>query len=298
MFFRIMLGLFVVMSLAVPVRAGQSGPVVLASLDATLLMGRALCQGTSIHVERAVPAGYSMQGHAAYCKRHFPELRERAEKAEAVLSIASAWPEDPLYPWARRANIRIVHIDAARPLDGSGVGVPLFSVQGRVSPFAWRGPAGMARMAAIAAADLERLFPGQRDRIRRNLESLQATLFALRTRYEMAFAESESVTVAAMTPNFGYLMDGFGLDVIGCFSRPEQDWTSEQGDAFAEELRENGVKAVVCAWEPGGVPLQAMRRAGAVPVVPETFHDGGDAAERLIADTFERNLEKLRRALQ
>ena len=53
-------------------------------------------------------------------------LHKAAQQADAVIGVRSIWRDDPLYPMARRSNIRIVEIDAARPVDGALPGIAEF----------------------------------------------------------------------------------------------------------------------------------------------------------------------------
>ena len=55
--------------------------------------------------------------------RGAPALSKLATDADAVIGLRSLWADDPLYPIARRSNIRIVEVDAARPVDGALPGI-------------------------------------------------------------------------------------------------------------------------------------------------------------------------------
>jgi hypothetical protein len=58
-----------------------------------------------------------------------------------VIGVRSLWADDPLYPIARRSNIRIVEVDAARPVDGALPGIavqPGLKVDGLNSNRGWR----------------------------------------------------------------------------------------------------------------------------------------------------------------
>ncbi|MFH7457112.1 metal ABC transporter substrate-binding protein, partial [Pseudomonas syringae pv. tagetis] len=73
-----------------------------------------------------------------------------------VIGLRSSWAEDPLYPNARRSNIRIVEIHAARPVDGSLAGIDVQPGQGAdgLNSQPWLSSKNMGRMADVVAGDL------------------------------------------------------------------------------------------------------------------------------------------------
>nr|WP_321255656.1 zinc ABC transporter substrate-binding protein [uncultured Pseudodesulfovibrio sp.] len=273
--------------------------VVLTSLGAVQAMAEVLTENTSITVMNSIPQGYSMRGQDAYFKKHREAFFQSAAKADAVLTVGSAWPADPLYKWARRSNIRVVNIDATRPLDEYGAGVPLVTVQGKNVPFVWRSPANMTRMGAITADDLSRLVPAEASTIKVNLKRMQSVLFRIRSKYEAAFTDLESVDIAALTGAYTPLIDEFGLDVIVYALKPEVEWTENDAKGFAEQLKSGGIKAVACAWEPDEKVRKALLMGGAVPVVLEKFVRESDVEPILsLSNWYERNLSRLLVALQ
>lgn len=280
-----------------PARAGE--PVtVLTSLKVTTALAGVLAEDTAIRVVDVVPEGYFMTGHDAYFKKHREAFFALAKGADAVLTVGSAWPGDPLYRWARRADIRVVNIDATRPLDGYGAGVPLIEVEGKPSPYVWRGPANLARMAAIVADDLCRIAPVDAETVRRNLKRLQGALFRLRTRFETALLDAGGVDLAGMTRDYAGLTREFGLDVRFYLLTPERALSEADLDRFSARLKEKGVRAVVCAWEPGERTARAIREGGAVPAVLERFEPvAGEGPLQSLVDWYEGNLSRLAAAL-
>lgn len=291
--------LAVALTLCMSAQAVASGDVlVLTSLDVTQAMGEVLTKGTSVTVRNVIPDGYSMRGQDAYLKKHQKAFFEIAETADAVLTVGAAWPADPLYKWARRGNIRVVNIDGAKPLDEYGAGVPLVEVEGEYSPFVWRSPANLTRMGSIASDDLCRLSPADTKTIKANLRTLQGELFKLRSRYEAAFLELEYIDLGAMTDGYTYLADEFGLDTHFYMLKPESQWTDAETTDFTTRLRRDGVKAVVCLWEPDARGVQAITDGGAVPVVMERFDrkENSDPLASLVG-WYDQNLSRLLGAL-
>jgi len=297
---KLVLPLLLVFVLSVSAHAGDAGKrtVVLTSLDVIQAMGEVLTRGTSINVVNVIPKGYSMEGHEAYFKKYREALFAEAVKSDAVLSVASLWSEDPLYKWARRGNIRIVDIDAGKSLDGYGAGVPLVKVHGKSSPFAWRSPASLTRMASIVSADLSRLVPSQAGVIKANLKRFQSSLFKLRSRYEMAFTLSDSVDLASLTAGYVYLVDEFGLDVHFHFLKPEGEWSAIDEKELVEKLCSNEVRVVVCPWEPDEKGRRVIEAAGAVPVVLKRYvRAENEEALASLVSWYDANLLHLLQAL-
>lgn len=295
---RLLFCLVLVFALPIPAPAGEAPVVVLASLDVTVALGRVLAAGTGIEVVDAVPQEYFMNGHDAYFKAHREAFFPLARKADAVLTVGGAWPVDPLYRWARRGNIRVVEIDATRPLGGYGAGVPLVTVQGHPVPYVWRAPGNLSRMASIATEDLCRLVPEDAETVRSNLKRLQNALFHLRSRYEDELLRAASVTLAALTDGYASLTGEFGMDVRFYDPAPESSRTEADLERLAARLREQGVAAVVCAWEPGPDLSRAIRQGGAAAVVFKPFRiaAGADPFQSL-ADWYGGNLSRLAAAL-
>src|SRR5690606_11450330 len=79
---------------------------------------------------------------------------------------------------ARRSNIRIVEIDAARPVDGALPGVAL-QANSDMRGYPWLNPVNLGRMADVIATDLERLAPSAQPALQGNLAGLKRSLVAL-----------------------------------------------------------------------------------------------------------------------
>lgn len=278
--------------------AGRS-ITVLTSLEVVQAMVEVLTEGTSIEAINVIPKGYSMQGQGAYLKKHQKKIFDIATRAEAVVTVSSVWPSDPLYQWARRGNIRIVQIDATKPLDGYGAGVPMIEVKGQHPPQVWRSPANLTRMASITADDLARMAPEDGERIRKNLKMLQTEIFDLRSKYEVAFSSMDFVDFASLTPGYAALTDEFGLDVHLYFLKPERKWTEGDAVSLSARLKQSMVKGVICPWEPDAKALSVIKKSRAEPVVLERFvrSEGEQPMESLLS-WYDGNLSRLLKALR
>ena len=161
----------------------------LASLPITYGLGEVLLKGTDISLERAAPANLPGSRQTAYFTgRGAPALAKLASDADAVIGLRSLWADDPLYPISRRSNIRIVEVDAARPVDGALPGIavqPDNKVDGLNSQ-PWFSSNNMGRMADVMAADLVRLAPEAKPKIEANLAALKQRLLKFSADNEVA----------------------------------------------------------------------------------------------------------------
>ena len=97
---------------------------VLTTLPVTHSLASTLLKGTSVQLKRAAPGNVPASRQPSYfSNRGAASLAKAALQADAVIGVRSIWRDDPLYPMARRSNIRIVEIDAAQPVDGALPGI-------------------------------------------------------------------------------------------------------------------------------------------------------------------------------
>ncbi len=255
------------------VHAGKERrPLIITSLPVTTLLTSHLTAGTEIETTLVIPSSYSVGAQKNYFKKN-RNFAEQAAGAAACITIAAAWKEDSLYPFARRHNIHIVEIDAAAPKDRSRTGGVLLTGQGtnRISPYIWRSPANLTRMAEFICRDLQQLFPQYATELKNNLLTLQRQIFQLRTRCEIALSEKEGGAVAALTDAFDYLTSEFGIEVDRYFLKEEIDWTEKDYSNFTSYLKENGITVVLCNRPPRENIAKAIADAGAAPVILKTL---------------------------
>ena len=127
---------------------------ILASLPITYGLSELLLKDSGVTLERAAAANLPGSRQSAYFSgRGAPALQKLAENADAVVGLRSLWSDDPLYPMARRSNIRIVEVDAARPVDGSlpGIAVQPGAHGDGLNSQPWLTSNNMGRMADVAA---------------------------------------------------------------------------------------------------------------------------------------------------
>ena len=227
-------------------------------------------------------------------------------EATAVVTVTNALPGDPLYRFAREANIRIVDIEAAVPwsLDAPGVALadtPTSSVawgsdtdaaETAVAPYFWLSVSNAIRMGDLIAEDLEALFPDSAATIGTNLEALKQQLLDLRGDYQNRLIESGADVVFALTGDFVYLTNDMGLFVDGYFIKQDVRWTDADLTALTKHLRDNGIKVVLHKWLPSDAIQSAVRAAGAELVVLDAGDPGVVVDRALAADGLQQILRK------
>ncbi len=251
--------------------AADTNPLrVLASLPITYGLGEVLLKGTDVTLERAAPANLPGSRQTAYFTgRGAPALARLATDADAVIGLRSLWADDPLYPIARRSNIRIVEVDAARPVDGALPGIavqPGNKVDGLNSQ-PWLSSNNMGRMADVMAADLVRLAPEAKPAIEANLAALKQRLLKLSADSEAQLASADNLTVMSLSDHFGYLIGGLNLELIGLDARPDAEWTPEALKQLGATLKDNDVAVVLHHRQPSEAVKAVIAEAGSRLVV-------------------------------
>jgi ABC-type Zn uptake system ZnuABC Zn-binding protein ZnuA len=243
---------------------------VLASLPITYGLGEVLLKGTQINLERAAPANLPGSRQTAYFTgRGAPALAKLATDADAVIGLRSLWADDPLYPISRRSNIRIVEVDAARPVDGALPGIavqPGNKVEGLNSQ-PWLSSNNMGRMADVMAADLVRLVPEAKPAIEANLAALKQRLLKFSADSEARLASADNLSVMSLSDHFGYLIGGLNLELIGIDARPDAEWTPEALKQLGVALKDNEVAVVLHHRQPSDAVKAAIAEAGSRLVV-------------------------------
>ena len=237
---------------------------VLTTLPITHSLASALLDGTAVQLKRAAPANLPASRQPSYfSSRGGPSLEKAAQQADAVIGVRSIWRDDPLYPMARRSNIRIVEIDAARPVDGA---LPGIAVTGddAYGAYPWLNPTNLGRMADVVANDLERLAPDDKAKIQGNKRQLLELSASSQTR----LAKVDNLTVVSLSGRLGYLASGLNLDVV---EQPlPTEWDAAALKALEENLKTQDVALVLDHRQPDAAVAEVIKAAGAKLVVVES----------------------------
>ncbi|MBS1155870.1 MAG: metal transporter substrate-binding protein [Proteobacteria bacterium] len=225
---------------------------VLAGHPVVYALASDLVAGSPLKVLRAAPENIPPTRLTAYLtSRGEAAFAAAAREADAVITLRSLWPEDPLYPLARRSHIRIVEIDAAQPIDGALPGIALQA--GKALPSQpWLDPVNLGRMADILANELGRLEPAAQPAIATRLASIKRRLINLSARNEAVLSTVDNAAVARLSERLDYLIGGLNLDQVALPAA--QDRTAW--------LATHPVAALVTDSEPDADWLQAAKAAG------------------------------------
>ncbi len=243
---------------------------ILASLPITYGLGELLLKDSSVTLERAAAANLPGSRQSAYFSgRGAPALHKLATQADAVIGLRSVWSDDPLYPMARRSNIRIVEVDAARPVDGS---LPGIAVQPGVhgdglNSQPWLTSNNMGRMADVIAADLVRLAPQAKPQIEANLAILKQRLLKLIADSEAQLAKADNLSVVSLSDRLDYLIGGLNLERVEVDHKGDETWTPETLQALSETLKDNAVALVLDHRQPSAEVKKAIAKGGSELVV-------------------------------
>ncbi len=296
--------------------ADSAKPVVLTGIQATYSLTVALTTGTPIQVQNIPADGRQLLLQKDYIARRMEALAPRFAGATAVVSLTNALPEDPLFRFARDANIRIVNIDAAIPwsLDKPGVALADSPVSNAAwskdaeppetatAPYFWLSVSNAIRMGDLIASDLIALFPDSAAAINRNLDGLKRSLLQLRGEYQDRLMEVGSADVFALTGDFVYLTNDMGLLVDGYFIKQDVRWTKADLEGLTKHLRDSQIKVVLHEWLPSEAIQNAVRAAGARLVVLDAGDPGLAVEGSLAADGLQQilrsNLEAIHAALK
>ena len=206
---KLTLALVITGLLSTPLQAAET--TLLASLPITYGLSDLLLKDSGVKLQRAVPANLPGSRQSAYFSgRGASALHPLAQNADAVVGVRSLWSDDPLYPMARRSNIRIVEIDAARPVDGSlpGIAVQPGANRDGLNSQPWLASNNMGRMADVIAADLVRLAPDAKPKIEANLAALKQRLLKLTADSEARLAQADNLSVVSLSDRLDYLIGG------------------------------------------------------------------------------------------
>ncbi|MCW2293297.1 ABC-type Zn uptake system ZnuABC Zn-binding protein ZnuA [Pseudomonas sp. BIGb0408] len=269
------LGLALLLSL--PGLALAKDVSVLVSQPVTFGLATDLLEGTAVRIERAAPANLPASRQVSYfAGRGATNLQKVAADADAAIALRSLWSEDPLYPMARRSNIRIVEIDAARPVDGAlpGIATQAESAgENDLASYPWLAINNMGRMADVMAADLVRLAPDAKGKVEQNLATLKQRLLKLNAHSEAELAKADNLSVYSLSSRLDYLVSGLNLDLVSSDSRDDRDWDAESLKALTSALKEDDVALVLHHRKPSQPVADAVKAAGIPLLVLETESD-------------------------
>jgi ABC-type Zn uptake system ZnuABC Zn-binding protein ZnuA len=292
------------------------GLKVITGTQATYSITRAILDDTSIETINVPEDGRRFNSLKDYIERRAARFEPLFKSADAVVAVTNALPADPLYRFAREANINLVYIDAAQPWSLSSPGVALIEqpatnidwatdetdhVTVSDAPYFWLSLTNAVRMSDIVGGDLARTFPEFSELILANRDALKIELLALYREFQNQLLEVADISVFALANEFVYLTNDMGLYVDGYFLKQDIDWTKQDLDNLTAHLKSREIKVVLHKWGPSDAIQNAVAAADASIVVLDTADPGMTADRQLVPTGYQQilrsNLEKLLQAL-
>jgi ABC-type Zn uptake system ZnuABC Zn-binding protein ZnuA len=292
------------------------GLKVITGTQATYSIALALLDETTVETVNVPEDGRRFNSLKDYIERRTDRFEPLFKSADAVVAVTNALPADPLYRFAREANINLIYIDAAQPWSFSSPGValieqPATNVAWAVdeiahetvsdAPYFWLSLSNAVRMSDIVGVDLARTFPEFSIVILANRDALKVEFLALYREFQSKLLDVADISVFALANEFVYLTNDMGLYVDGYFLKQDIDWTEEDLNNLTAHLRSREIKVVLHKWEPSEAIQGAVQAAGAEIVVLDTADPGITADRKLVADGYQKilrgNLEKTLQAL-
>lgn len=231
-----------------------------------------LLRGTDIAIFAAAPARLPASRQGAYLAgRGLDALLAAAPEAQAVIGMRSVWSDDQLYPLARRANIRLVEVDAANPVEGDVPGITFAtsstpSSDKRRSVLItqpWQEAANLARMASIVADGLSRLYPETRLMLQTNARAMAAELQAAQAAASAQLAQAEDLSVLLLSERVQTLASALQLDVVD-WQPPAKD--AELPAAMAVAIQRYKPSAVLAHTTPDSSVVEQLKAAN-IPLI-------------------------------
>ena len=250
--------------------AQASAPVVLAAHPVLHGLAQELVRGSRIEIMRVTPADLPASRHPAYLTgRGLEALQSAASQAQAVLSMRSIWPDDQLYPLARRSNIRIVEIDTANPIEGDLPGLTLNQTQGHaIQTQPWLASTNLARMATLIVDALARLHPASAKTLEHNLQKTSQQLQQLEINTSQALASAPNLSVVVLSPRLQTLAQALDLEILP-WAAPADP--TQAAPALQALLQREKVALVLHHTTPDAAQLQAIQNSGAQLLIVREF---------------------------
>lgn len=260
-------------------RAGQlrvlvAHPVVHGLASQMLAAEAGTAGNTGIGLVQVAPPRLPAGRIPAYLAgRGLDSLQAEALTADAVLSLRSVWPDDQLYALARRANIRVVEIDVANPVEGDLPGLTVAGAgdvdepdrgQGILVRQPWQDAANLARMAALISDGLGRLKPAAAPRLQQAQAAISRRLQQAEAEVNGRLAGAADVSVLLWSPRMQTLATSLQLEPASWQAPKAAD---ELPQALKARLAETGVKLVLSHAPLPKPAAEVVEAAGAKVVV-------------------------------
>ncbi len=282
---------------------------ILASNALLTSMGKSLVSDTKLTVTSAIPDNLPFSRQQSYLNgQGATAFAELAKASDSVIGFRSVRSDEPVYPYARRYNIRLVEIDALNPIDGESAGISVVqeSYAGELAKqlgldhdrvennFAWLSLNNLGRTVEIIATDLKKLYPQEAATIDRNISEIQHQLLTINSRASTLFASLDNPVLVSLSDRFGNFSNDLGLETLATVPLDDRDWTAQRLNILTNWLKQQNVKVVIHHRRPNAAIVQAIEQAGAHLVILDSLETG----EIFISQRLNDNIDKLKNAFE
>lgn len=237
------------------------GPKVATTLQCTFSIVQLLLEKTGIQVENILLNKEKMMNHGYFFKEYEEDIFEKTVGVDAVVTIRSIWPTDPLYRYLRAKNVRIVEIDACTSIEPSLIGISTLKIPETdiISPYFYLNPFNVSISADLITHDLVRLYPSEKEQIEKNLSDFRKNIFALKSEYDLKFIEKYDLRCVSLSDKFVYLTQSLSIYVEGYFLKDEYYWEEVDYTTFKTFLEDNFIPVVIHDKRPSDKLCQLMK---------------------------------------
>lgn len=280
---------------------------ILASNALLTSMGKSLVSDTKLTVTSAVPNNLPFSRQLSYLNgQGAAQFAELAKKSDSVIGFRSVRTDEPVYPYARRSNIRLVEIDALYPIDGESAGISTIQqsyvgdlaksldlpYQRVENSFVWLSLNNLGRAVEIMANDLKKLYPKEATIIDRNIGEIQHQLLTINARASTIFANIDNPVLVSLSDRFANFTNDLGLETLATVPLDDKDWTEPRLKNLTAWLKQQQIKVVIHHRRPNANIVQAVEQAGATLVILDSLETG----EIFISQRLNDNIDKLKNA--
>ena len=266
--------------------SAMAAPQILVAHPVVHGLAQELVRGTSIELVRVTPAQLPPARHPAFLAgRGLEALQKAAVQAEAVLTLRSIWPDDQLYPLARRNNIRIVEIDAAQPVEGDLPGISLSTGDNAINAQPWLDGNNLSRMSGILADALARLHPPAASVLQANRQAVQGQLQKLAAGSSQRLARLTDLGALVLSRRVHTLAQALQLEMLP-WTNPVDE--AQLAPALSARLQQEKARVVLHHTRPDAAVIEAIEANGArLVVIPEFSGNPVEALEKAVQMVLE-----------
>lgn len=245
----------------------SEGKIIAVDLVPVEKILKEIVKGTDIKVINLLGTNASIDEIEEYVKKQEENIANVSLSIDAFCGIRSIWPEENLFNYLRKYNIRIVEMDLATPLDPKTSGVGIKYTEDRPNRYIWLNFTNITKMMEIATSDLSQLFPQDSAILKKNLKEVKKNIFISKTKFEKLFSSADIMDVAAIGNTFDYI-----LNEIGLFKTTElNDNISDRDEKDYNELlqfyKSSNRDILIHKWEPIDKRLKNIIKSNNVMLV-------------------------------